>query len=196
MMRALLQLFALQTSVSVVAFARALSSISGAYQLRATVRRPYRRTREGRRGESLTCRNLPRRVPVTRVRHGASARAQLGTLVAGACYFCSSYSHSQPSHPLGLPWWAFRSTRHPHCPPSHDPCACARSCVGSSRAGFCRRAISLSELLQLFALQTRVSVVAFARAPSSSSGAYQLRATVRRSYSRTREGRRGESLTN
>ena len=30
----------------------------------------------------LICRNLPRRVPVTRVRHGASARAQLGTLVA------------------------------------------------------------------------------------------------------------------
>ena len=78
----LLQLFALQTSVSVVAFARALSSSSGAYQLRATVRRPYRSKRAGRRGESLDFRKLPRRVPVTRLRHGASARAQLGTLVA------------------------------------------------------------------------------------------------------------------
>ena len=60
--------------------------------------------------------------------------------------------------------------------------------------GIFRRAISLSELRQLFALQTSVSVVAFARALSSSSGAYQLRATVRRPYRRTREGRRGESL--
>ena len=126
----LLQLFALQTSVSVVAFARALSSSSGAYQLRATVRRPYRRTREGRRGESLTCRNLPRRVPVTRVRHGASARAQLGTLVAVACCSCSSFRTPSPPTLWGLPRWAFRSPRPPPCRPPYDACACARSYVG------------------------------------------------------------------
>ena len=27
-------------------------------------------------------------------------------------------------------WWAFRSPRPPHCPPSYDACACARSYVG------------------------------------------------------------------
>ena len=137
-------------------------------------------------------RKLPRRVPVKRLRHGASARAQLGSLVAVAFRICSSFSHSQPPRPLVCPGGLFGQrgvrTAYPYM-------RTLRAHVSVGSFGIFRRLPSLSELLQLFALQTRVSVVAFARALSSSSGAYQLRATVRRPYRRTREGRRGESLS-
>ena len=76
---------------------------SGVYQSRATVRRLYRSKRAGRRGESLDFRKLPRRVPVTRLRHGASARAQLGSLVAVAFRICSSFTHFSVSAASALP---------------------------------------------------------------------------------------------